>query len=285
MVALVRKLTGVRRVGHAGTLDPLATGVLPVAIGQATRFIEYLDDAPKTYVARIRFGASTDTYDAEGSVTSTADATGITRAALERLLPAFIGDIDQTPPAFSALKVAGKPMYAYARAGQAIDVQPRTVRIDGISVLSFEQGADPEAEIEVTCGKGTYIRSLAHDVGQRLTVGAHLTSLRRTSTGGFEVRLARSPVELTVLADSGNLASAMLALDRAVERRRAAILDGDHVLDVRAGRDVTLQIRPEAPMPELDETCRAYDAGGSFMGVLRHRGGGCWHPAKVILDV
>lgn len=282
MVALVRRLTGARRVGHAGTLDPLATGVLPVAVGQATRFIEYLDDVPKTYVARLSFGASTDTYDAEGAVTATADASGVTLAALEGLLPAFTGDIDQTPPVFSALKVSGKPMYAYARAGEAVSIQARTVRINSISILSFEPGAAAAAELEVVCGKGTYIRSLAHDIGERLGIGAHLTALRRTSTGGFGIRLAHSPAEFTALADTFSLESAVLALDRAVERRPAAILDGQHASDVRAGRDLTLQIQPEARLLELDEICRAYDAGGSFMGVLRHRGSGSWHPAKVV---
>ncbi len=282
MVALMRRLTGVRRVGHAGTLDPMATGVLPVAIGQATRFIEYLDDAPKVYIARIRFGATTDTYDAQGTVTATADASGVTRGALENLLPTFTGVIDQVPPAFSALKVAGKAMYRYARAGEVVQIPARSVRIDGISVLSFEPGSHPEAEIEIACGKGTYIRSLAHDLGQLLGVGAHLTALRRTATGGFDLRLARSTADVAALADAGNLEGAVLAVDRAVERRRAAILDVEHAIDVRAGRDVTLRIRPEGISPEQDELCRAYDTHGSFMGVLRYRGRGSWHPAKVL---
>jgi tRNA pseudouridine55 synthase len=279
MVSLVRRLTGVRRVGHAGTLDPLATGVLPVAVGQATRLIEYLDVASKTYVARVRFGATTDTYDAEGAVTATGDPALATRAAIEALLPAFIGDIDQTPPAFSAIKVAGQPLYRYARAGEVVELKPRRVRIDRITLLRFDP---PEAEIEVFCGKGTYIRSLAHDLGQRLGCGAHLAALRRTSTGGFSIGDAITPDALTALAEAGRLEDALLAPDRAVERLRAAIVSAAHAADVRAGRDLCLECAPGARKPAADEICRAYEVDGSFLGVIEARPEGSWHPAKVV---
>lgn len=282
MVALVRRLTGVRRVGHAGTLDPLATGVLPIAVGQAARFIEYMDDAPKTYHARIRFGTATNTYDSEGTPTTTADASAVTRRALEELLPQFVGDIEQTPPAFSAIKVAGKRLYSYARGGESVELQPRSVHIERITILSFEQGLAPEAEIAVVCGKGTYIRSLAHDIGERLGVGAHVRALRRATTGGFGLGIARTPSELAAFAEAGRLESVVLAIDRAVERRRAAILASQHAGDVRAGRDITLQVQATEDRPTEGEICRAYDTDGSFMGVIRYGGGGGWHPSKVI---
>ena len=272
IVALVRRLTGVRRVGHAGTLDPLASGVLPVAIGHATRLIEYLDDELKTYIASVRFGIETDTYDAEGEVTATADASGLGRTAIEQALPGFVGEIEQRPPVFSALKVAGKPLYRYAREGIAIEVAPRVVHIERVVLRSWDAGV---AEIEVRCGKGTYIRSIAHDLGQRLGCGGHLAALRRTSTGGFGIEQAVPPSEIEAAARANSLADLLLAPDRAVERRPAAIFEAAHTLDVLAGRDITIDGASGA------EICRGYSVAGDFLGVLRHRGDGRWHPAKV----
>lgn len=273
MVSLVRRLTGMRRVGHAGTLDPLASGVLPVAVGYATRFIEYMDDALKTYVAAVRFGEATDTYDAAGAVTARGDASGVTAAAVESALREFVGEIVQTPPVFSAIKVAGKPLYRYAREGTDVAVAARTVFVESAVLRGYAGGA---AEIEVRCGKGTYIRSIAHDLGQRLGCGAHLAALRRTSSGGLSLADTFTPDVLTLLAGEGRLADAMLAPDRAVERRPAAILADEHSVDVACGRDVTF-----APARAVD-LCRAYSAEGAFLGVLRRRSGDSWHPEKVV---
>jgi tRNA pseudouridine55 synthase len=273
MVSLVRRLTGVRRVGHAGTLDPLASGVLPVAVGQATRFIEYMDDALKTYHGAVRLGEATDTYDAAGVVTAGSDASGVTAAAIEQALAEFVGEIEQTPPVYSAIKVAGKPLYRYAREGADVAPAPRRVHVERAMLLGFGDGV---AEIEVRCGKGTYIRSIAHDLGRRLGCGAHLAGLRRTSSGGFGLDEARTRDELSALAGEGRLKEAMLAPDRAVERRPAVIFEGEHTADVWSGRDVALAVsRPV-------ELCRAYSAEGDFLGVLRRRGAGVWHPEKVL---
>ena len=273
MVSLVRRLTGVRRVGHAGTLDPLASGVLPVAVGYATRFIEYMDDALKTYVASVRFGETTDTYDSTGTVTSSGDASGVTATAIEAALAEFVGEIVQTPPVFSAIKVAGKPLYQYAREGTDVTVASRTVYVERATLRSHEDGI---AEIEVRCGKGTYIRSIAHDLGLRLGCGAHLAALRRTSSGGFGVVDARAPEELTAFASDGQLGEALLAVDRAVERRAAAILGSERSVDVACGRDIAFEPAKAADL------CRAYSAAGEFLGVLRPRGDGRWHPEKVV---
>lgn len=279
MVSLLRRLTGVRRVGHAGTLDPLATGVLPVAIGQATRFIEYMDDTPKVYRATIAFGASTTTYDAEGETTAEADASAMTHANLTAALPSFTGTIEQVPPTFSAVKLQGQPAYRLAREGHAPELRARLVQIHSITVSSFTPGVRASAMVDVVCGKGTYIRSLAHDLGAALGVGAHLTALRRTSSSGFHESQARTPDELDALHADGNLDTAMLALDRAVERRPAAILAGSHALDVVAGRDLRIDSRRS---PQKGDICRAYDDSGSFMGVLRYVEDGLWHPSKVV---
>jgi len=272
-VSLVRRLTGVRRVGHAGTLDPLASGVLPVAFGHATRLIEYLDDELKVYRATVRFGVTTDTYDAEGSVTTTGDASSVTAASVESALAAFVGDIEQRPPRYSALKVAGRPLYRYAREGADVEAAPRRVHVEGIELLGFGGGL---AEVEVRCGKGTYIRSIAHDLGVALGCGAHLAALERTRSGGFGIDEARSPDELVALAGGERLEEAVLAPDRAVERRPAAILGGGRSADVRSGRDVAFEAAAGVGL------CRAYSVEGAFLGVLKRAGEAQWHPEKVI---
>lgn len=274
IVSLVRRLTGVRRVGHAGTLDPLATGVLPVAVGGATRLIEYMDDDVKAYVATVRLGESTDTYDAEGAVTAVRDATGIGEDALREALAAFTGTIEQTPPVYSAVKVAGKPLYRYARSGGDVPApRPRSVRIDAIELVSF---ASPAAVIAVRCGRGTYIRSLAHDVGERLGCGAHLTALRRTRSGGFDIGDAHAPEQLVEAADGGWLEELTLAPDRAVERLPAAILAGVRERDVAQGREVTLDRASDA------RWCRAYTAEGALLAMLEAGIEGRWQPRKVL---
>jgi tRNA pseudouridine55 synthase len=273
MVSLVRRLTGVRRVGHAGTLDPLASGVLPVAVGQATRFIEYMDDALKTYAASVHLGEATDTYDAAGTVTVRGDASGVTRAAVDAALQRFTGEIDQTPPLFSAIKVAGKPLYRYAREGADVAVASRRVYVERATLLGFAGGV---AQIEVRCGKGTYIRSIAHDLGQLLGCGAHLTALRRNSSGGFGLEEAHGPDELAALAAEGRLDEAILATDRAVERRAAAIIGDERSADVANGRDVAIAVSGPADL------CRAYSVEGDFLGLLRRRETGVWHPEKVL---
>ncbi|MBV9119927.1 MAG: tRNA pseudouridine(55) synthase TruB [Chloroflexi bacterium] len=172
VVARVRRLTGVRRVGHAGTLDPLATGVLLVCIGQATRVISYLQEAAKVYLADVRLGQRTDTFDSEGVVIQETEIPD----TLD--LSPFVGEIWQTPPQYSALKHEGRPLYAYARKGIEVDIARRRVRIDRIEVVDWQP---PMARIRVWCGKGTYIRSLANDLG------GHLTGLRREAVGTFAV--------------------------------------------------------------------------------------------------
>lgn len=277
IVSLVRRLTKVKRVGHAGTLDPLATGVLPVAVGQATRLIEYLDEDHKVYEARIKFGVETDTYDAEGEVVRTGDASKLSAEDVASVLAEFVGEIEQAPPAYSALKVAGKPMYRYARAGVAVEARPRMVRIDAIELRSFRDG---EAEVEVRCGKGTYIRSLAYDLGTRLGCGAHLTALRRTRSGGFGIEEAVSRERIAQMAEQGRLEGLLLAPDRALERRDAALLDEAHAQDMREGRRFELMRRKRVSVGEL---CRAYSLEGDFLGVLRSEAERAWRPAKVLI--
>jgi tRNA pseudouridine55 synthase len=274
MVSLVRRLSGVRRVGHAGTLDPLASGVLPVAVGAATRFIEYMDDNLKTYVAIVRLGSSTTTYDAEGEITGSGDASGVGTANIEAELAHLVGDIEQVPPLYSAIKLRGKPLYRYAREGAPVEPAARRVSIERIELLGYRAA---DVEIEVTCGKGTYIRSIAHDLGERLGCGGHLAALRRTASGGFTLEDAQTPDELIDAESARLLTELLLAPDRALERRPAALVGADSARALRAGRDVSFESHSLPPI------CRAYTDDGDFVGVLRHRPDGGWHPEKVIL--
>jgi len=175
------------RVGHTGTLDPLASGVLVLCVGVATRLTEYVQQMDKTYQARLLLGARSDTDDADGVITSTAVVQPPARADVLRESQAFVGEIDQVPPAFSAAKVTGQRAYHLARQGQDVVLRPRRVRVYGIDVRAYEY---PRLDLEVRCGKGTYIRSLARDLGERLGCGSLIQALRRTRVGPFEVSLA-----------------------------------------------------------------------------------------------
>lgn len=200
VVRQLRRYCNTRRVGHAGTLDPMATGVLPVALGFATRLIEYLMAGDKVYRATLQLGASTDTQDAEGQMVSTGDWTQVTRGSFEEACGGMTGTIMQIPPMYSALKQGGTPLYQLARQGIEVPREAREIRIDAIEILRFEP---PLVDLQVTCGKGTYIRTLCHDLGVRLGCGAHLTALRRTRNGIFDEDSSHSLEEIRQLCAAG----------------------------------------------------------------------------------
>lgn len=184
VIAFLRRITKIKQIGHTGTLDPFATGVLPVCIGKSTKLIEYLND-DKEYVATVKFGADTDTYDLDGQIVKTYEHK-ITQQELEFVLKDFEGEIQQYPPKFSAIKVDGKKLYEYARKGQDIEIKPRKVFISKIKLLKFDDD-EQIAQIIVGCSKGTYIRSIAYDIGQKLNCGGYLTELERTKAGMFTI--------------------------------------------------------------------------------------------------
>jgi tRNA pseudouridine55 synthase len=184
VVARVRRVLRVKKVGHAGTLDPSATGVLIVLVGRATRLAQFFVDLDKQYRGRVVLGASTDTQDASGKVLETADPFGVTPAQIEDAFGAFEGDIEQVPPMVSALKRNGTPLYVLARRGEVVERKPRKVTIRDMRVLSIEL---PEVEFEMTCSKGTYVRTVAADIGERLGCGAHLGTLTRSAVGPYAV--------------------------------------------------------------------------------------------------
>jgi tRNA pseudouridine55 synthase len=190
VVRKIRHAAKVKRVGHGGTLDPLASGVLPICLGEGTKLAQFLLDADKEYDVTLCFGVETDTYDAMGAVTARHDPAGVDEAGVRAALPAFAGPILQTPPAFSALKREGRPLYDYARAGETVDIAPREVTIHALALVEWQ---GPEAvSLRLRCSKGTYVRSLVFDLGRALGVGAHVTALRRTRSGPFALDAALS---------------------------------------------------------------------------------------------
>lgn len=182
VVSILRRITKIKQIGHTGTLDPFAEGVLPVSIGKATRLIEFLDD-DKEYLATVQFGAATTTYDREGEITFTSDKK-ILEDDIRSALKIFEGEISQIPPIYSAIKVKGKKLYEYARKGQEVEIQPRKVKIEHIELKSFDEEMQ-RADILIKCSKGTYIRSIANDLGENIGSGAHLIRLIRTRAGSF----------------------------------------------------------------------------------------------------
>jgi tRNA pseudouridine55 synthase len=201
VVARIKRLSGERRVGHAGTLDPDATGILPICLGKATRIVEYLTGTNKTYRACIELGAITDTYDASGKFIHKGDASGIDRSMIESALNQFRGSISQVPPMYSSLKYKGQPLYELARAGINIERKSRKITIYRLEIIDCHP---PEVTIEVECSKGTYIRSLAHDLGQALGCGAYLKTLVRTVYGPFEIKSSISLLKLEEASREGN---------------------------------------------------------------------------------
>jgi len=216
-VAAVRRLFMAQKAGHAGTLDPLATGVLPIALGEATKTVPFAVDGRKVYRFSVRWGVETDTDDAEGTAVAT-DASRPSRSQIEALLPQFIGEIMQTPPAFSAIKVDGERAYDLARSGSAVELEARPVVIDRLELVDM-----PDADtalLETECGRGTYVRALARDLGRLLGCRGHVAALRRTRVGTFTDEGATSLQELQQAADEGGeggLASLLLPIETALE--------------------------------------------------------------------
>jgi tRNA pseudouridine55 synthase len=275
IVAHVRRLTGEKRVGHAGTLDPAACGVLPVCLGQATRITEYLHDFPKEYLAAIQLGTTTDSCDAEGRITSRADTAGITLATVQETLKLFEGLIDQVPPAFSAIKVKGRQSYDLARAGIEVDHQPRRVRIDRIELLAFEP---PCIRLAIICSKGTYIRSLARDLGEKLGCGAFLKGLVRSAYGPFKMNEALSTENIRDAVAAGQLASLLYPVDYPLTGWGQYTANLEEAEQIMAGVDIAIQ----GLLPGDDTCCRVYHPDGRFLAVMNFRpDSGLWHPHKV----
>ncbi len=255
-VARVRKLLHIRQVGHSGTLDPAATGVLPIAVGKVTRLLQFLPTG-KAYRATIRFGVCTTTDDLEGDVIASQPASHLTLDAVQAVIPQFLGVIQQVPPRYSALQVDGKRLYDLARTGQDVELQPRSVEIHSIDVLAWRSGEFPELEVAIVCGGGTYIRSIARDLGNLLHTGGTLAALLRTQSNGF--RLENSST-LEALA-SGTMP--LVAPELALSHMSSIHLTSHDAQRWCSGQRLAGLSQPEAP----SGTCRVHQIDGQFLGV------------------
>jgi tRNA pseudouridine55 synthase len=280
VVRAVRGASGVKRAGHAGTLDPLATGVLPVAVGDATRLIGTLVDASKRYTAEVSLGVETTTDDSEGEVTATADPGGVTEAQVRIALERFVGRQWQTPPAYSAIKQAGVPAYRAARRGEAPELRPREVVAHALALLEYRAG---RCVIDVQCGKGFYVRSLARELGRALGVYGHVSALRRTAVGPFVIGGAIPLDDVLELLRRRELETVLHAPDAVLVDWPAILLDNNDVTDVRMGRSVAPPLRAEAVVA-AGTLARAYDSRGALVGLAVYREGACWHPYRVFAD-
>jgi len=276
VVSLVRRYSGERHVGHVGTLDPLAVGVLPICLGQAARMSAFILAEHKTYLAEIELGISTETDDLEGKITQVGDPSHITLEQIEELLPRFTGLILQRPPMYSALKHEGKRLYHLARAGIEVERDEREVEVFRIELLQWQP---PRFTIAVECGKGTYIRSLAHDIGHRLGCGAHLKSLVRTSCGLFNIRDSITIHQLEDAFESNYWQDLLYPMDMVLENYTAAILNTEQERTIKNGRPLSLSSLSSG------QHCRAYSLDGRFLALLRFLPeGGVWQPEKVFPD-
>ena len=287
----VKRITRQRKkVGHAGTLDPLAEGVLPVCFGQATRLMEQIVAGRKRYRMTVRLGAVSNTYDAEGDIVEIASPAGLRRADLAAALLKFVGKINQTPPMYSAVKIDGRRLYELARAGREIPRSPRPVTVYAIAI---DRIALPDLHLTVDCGRGTYLRSIAHDLGQELGCGGYVTQLARLSCGGFQ---AADGVSLETLADAvaagDDWRRHLRPVDWALRHLPAVSVNAGAARAIRNGQPVPAAGRLLPPSGNAgipasgDDDCRrrAYDPDGVFLALLEYRGQPdepYWHPARV----
>jgi tRNA pseudouridine55 synthase len=276
MVYAVRRGAGQKHVGHAGTLDPLATGLLLMCLGPATRLSEYLSGKDKRYMARVRLGQATDTYDSQGQVTSSSDRLP-ERADVEAALAGFRGPQQQVPPAFSAIKRGGQKAYDLARRGETVVLDARPVIFYAIDLVDWQP---PALVLDVHCSAGTYIRSLAHDLGQLLGCGAHLSGLRRTASGSLSVDDAVPLDRLQAAFTQGDWRQFLRPADAALTDWPAVALSPADTIRVQRGQFVAF-LDPAAVVA-ADQLGRAYNPAGEFIAVLRaDTAAGVWRPDKV----
>ncbi len=239
----VKRLFNAAKAGHTGSLDPAASGVLPICFGEATKFSQFLLDADKAYRCEVTFGVRTDSGDADGAVIDENDASALTAAALQTVLKQFVGPIEQVPPMYSALKHQGQPLYKLARQGQVVERKARSVQIYALELLGFAAGAKATATLQVSCSKGTYIRTLAEDIGAQLNCGAYVSALHRTVAQPFEQSQMHSVDDLTELAadaDYHQLDKLLLPVDAGIQRLPTMQADEAQARALRYGQQVWL---------------------------------------------
>ncbi len=277
VVQVIRNGTGLRRAGHTGTLDPRASGVLVILVGPAVRLSEYVSASDKRYQAIIRLGGTTDTFDAEGRVTPSKDPLNITEAQFEEALKSFIGEIEQTPPPYSAVKVRGRKAYEMARQGEAVNLEPRKITVYHLEVLEW---TPPEVVIDVHCSSGTYVRSLANDLGEKLGCGAYLVGLRRTKSGRFTLRDSVPLRKLQEAFAAGNWYQYLIPAAEALADWPAVELNPDEVEAVRHGHRVKAKTADT-----VHQKVRGISTQGELVALMElasgEDGSPEWQPKKV----
>jgi len=279
VVHRIRRHSGVRRVGHAGTLDPFATGVLVVCLGKGTRLAEYLTGSDKEYRALVELGRSTDTYDRTGRVVEEGDSSSVSRERVESALGHFRGKVLQAPPAYSAVKQGGVPLYRLARAGEEVRLRPREVEIMELTLVSWDP---PRLTLELTCGAGTYVRSLAHDLGQALGCGAHVVELVRLRSGCFRLRDA-VPLDEILASGEGEWSHWLYPLEVAVEHLPRIEVDEVGRQQLAHGQAIGRQGSVEKAAP--GDLVRAHGPDGGLVALVRlGPQGERWQPHKVFVQ-
>ncbi len=275
VVQIIRRGTGIRRAGHTGTLDPRASGVLVVLIGPAVRLSEYVSASDKRYQATIRLGSSTDTYDAEGMVTSESPANHVTEERFDEILQTYVGEIEQVPPPYSAVKVKGKKAYEMARKGEQVELEPRKIQVYSLDILEWDP---PEVVIDAYCSSGTYVRSLANDLGESLGTGAYLIGLRRTKSGRFTLREAVPLRRIKEAFQAGDWYKFLIPAADALGDWPAVELDADQVDMVRHGHRIPAE-------PDSEGWSRAISQQGDLVALLEYNAeSGEWQPRKVFFQ-
>lgn len=277
----IKRMTGLKKVGHGGTLDPDATGVLPVCVGRATRFIDLVVDGHKQYTMTVRLGTTTDTYDASGTVTTRCDPSSITREQVETALDAFRGEIEQIPPMYSAIKYKGRRLYKLAREGIEVERAPKRLTVTSLELTEW---SPPDFVLEVVCGRGFYARSLAHDLGHALHGAAHLLNLVRGRVGPFRLGDSVTLDELEKRVKLGNWLELMYPVDFVLEHLPAIVVDPLNEEHIRQGRPVRAGVGGRNDLQqEGGQRARIYGSEGELIAVARYDPSGpWWRPEKVV---
>lgn len=276
VVNRMRRLAGTKKVGHLGTLDPSATGVLPLVIGRATRLAQFYTRNDKVYEGTIHFGYSTDSYDGEGQPTSEPREVKPDRDTLERILDAFRGPLVQTPPPVSAKKIAGRPAYELARKNLPVELKPVPVEVYSLEIMEL---SGCEARVRLHCSSGTYVRSIAHDAGQALGCGAYLTKLRRIASGEFSIDSARTLEELAELAEQGRIGEALIPASQLLPSFPSHWVDDITTEQIRNGRD--FRVSP-FHTPKETRYVKAISSVGELVAIGELRIPNLYHPVLVL---
>jgi tRNA pseudouridine55 synthase len=276
VVNRMRRLAGTRRVGHLGTLDPSATGVLPLVVGRATRLAQFYTRNDKVYEGVIHFGQSTDSYDADGEPTSPEAPVTLDRLSLDATLARFRGEFLQQPPPVSAKKIGGKPAYVLARKNQPVELEAVPVRVYSLEILRIEES---DAEVRVHCSAGTYLRAIAHDAGQLLGCGAYLKNLRRMASGDFKIESARTLEELAALAAEGRLEEALIPAAQLLPEFPLEMVDAITAGQIRNGRD--FRVSPFLPRSDT-RYVKAVTVQGELIAIGEARLPNLYHPVLVL---